>query len=97
MKLHLVDADAEVASALQAAFTPFPEVQVCHGDLLSVAEHCVVSPANSYGFMDGGIDRELLSFFGPPLQQRVQEAIAERPEGFLPVGARFVEIRTGHP
>ena len=95
MNLHLVDADAEVASALQVAFTPFPEVQVGLGDLLSVAEHCVVSPANSYGFMDGGFDRELLSFFGPQVQGRVQDAIAQRAEGFLPVGASLL-VRTGH-
>ena len=95
MKLHLVDADAAVAAALQAAFAPFPEVDVGHGDLLSVAEHCVVPPANSYGFMDGGFDRELLSFFGPQVQGRVQDAIAQRPEGLLPVGASLL-VRTGH-
>lgn len=95
MKLHLIDSDSEVAAALQTAFSRFPEVEVRHGDLLAVAEHCVVSPANSYGFMDGGFDRDLASFFGPQIERRVQEAVAQRPEGFLPVGASVL-IHTGH-
>ena len=95
MKLHLVDTDAEVAFALQTAFAPFREVQVRHGDLLSIAEHCVVSPANSYGFMDGGFDRDLFSFFGPQEESPVEGATAQRREGYLPVGASLL-VRTGH-
>lgn len=95
LKLHLIDSDADVASALQTAFSSFSEVEVRHGDLLALAEECVVSPANSFGFMDGGFDRELYSFFGPTIESRVQDAINRRPEGHLPVGASLV-IRTGH-
>ena len=95
MKLHLVDSDSEVASALASAFSRFPEVDVQHGDLLAVAQDCVVSPANSYGFMDGGFDKDLFSFFGPQIESRVQDAVSRRPEGFLPVGASVL-IQTGH-
>jgi O-acetyl-ADP-ribose deacetylase (regulator of RNase III) len=87
MKLHFVDLNPEVVAAWRISFAPFPEVEITHTDLLSVARHCVVSPANSYGFMDGGIDRAYLSFFGDQLGIRVQEAIGWRPEGILPVGA----------
>lgn len=65
------------------------------GDLLAVAEHCAVSPANGYGFMDGGIDAAYRAFFGPEIERTVQDAIARRPEGHLPVGASLV-VRTGH-
>ena len=95
MKLHLIDSDSEVALALQAAFSPFADVDVKCGDLLASAEHCVVSPANGFGFMDGGFDRDLYSFFGPSIQSRVQDAISRRPEGHLPVGASLL-LRTGH-
>jgi O-acetyl-ADP-ribose deacetylase (regulator of RNase III) len=60
-----------------------------------VARHALVSPANSYGFMDGGIDAAYSAFFGPRVQADVQEAINRRPEGYLPVGASLA-IRTGH-
>lgn len=53
-----------------------------------MAEHCVVSPANSYGFMDGGIDAAYRSFFGLQIERTVQEAVARRPEGRLPVHLR---------
>ena len=45
--------------------------------------------------MDGGIDAEYSSFFGPQVQAAVQEAINRRPEGYLPVGASLA-VRTGH-
>ncbi len=56
MRLYLVDADEAVAFALRKAFHSVPEVVVSQADLLRVAQNTVVSPANSYGFMDGGVD-----------------------------------------
>jgi O-acetyl-ADP-ribose deacetylase (regulator of RNase III) len=90
MRLHLVDADEKVATALREAFRHYPEVAVEHGDLLAVAWNTVVSPANAYGFMDGGIDAVFRRFFGAVVEDRVRAAIGERPEGFLPIGASLV-------
>ncbi len=95
MRLYLVDADERVTLALCEAFRPFPEVTVSSGDLLAVAQNAVVSPANAFGFMDGGIDAAFHSFFGPTIEGRVCEAIGRRPEGHLPVGASLV-VRTGN-
>lgn len=95
MRLHLVDLNPEVVAAWQEAFRSFPDVTVRQGDLLTLAENAVVSPANSFGFMDGGIDRAFVAFFGSQLQVRVQDAIARRPEGYLPVGASLV-VQTSH-
>ena len=96
MKLHLVDKDPDVVAALVAEFSAWPEVSVQCGNLLECAEHCVVSPANSQGFMDGGIDRAFVEFFGHEIQRRVSEAISHRPEGHLPIGASLV-VKTGSP
>jgi O-acetyl-ADP-ribose deacetylase (regulator of RNase III) len=95
MNLHLVDFNGCVVNAWANAFAPFPEVSIQQGDLLAVAMHCVVSPANSYGFMDGGIDAAYRTFFGAQIEKKVQEAVTRRPEGHLPVGASLV-VRTGH-
>jgi hypothetical protein len=54
LKLHLVDSNPFVVSAWSAAFESFPEVTIHCGEMLLVAHNAVVSPANSYGFMDGG-------------------------------------------
>ena len=45
--------------------------------------------------MDGGIDAAYRAFFGPQIERAVQDAIARRPEGHLPVGASLA-VRTGH-
>jgi O-acetyl-ADP-ribose deacetylase (regulator of RNase III) len=90
LRLFLVDANPDVAVALRSAFQTFPEVTVSHANLLSVAHNAVVSPANSSGFMDGGIDAAFCRFFGVGLERRVRDAIDLRPEGRLPVGASLI-------
>jgi O-acetyl-ADP-ribose deacetylase (regulator of RNase III) len=95
MRLYLVDADEAVAFALREAFHSFPEVVVSRADLLRVARNTVVSPANSDGFMDGGVDAAFRGFFGAAVEVQVREAIGRRPEGYLPIGASVV-VRTGN-
>ena len=96
MRLFLVDTSHDLVEAWRSAFASFPEVVVSHGDLLSVAVGTVVSPANSAGFMDGGIDAAYLNFFGASIQSRVLDAIHARPNQTLPVGSSLV-VATGHP
>jgi O-acetyl-ADP-ribose deacetylase (regulator of RNase III) len=95
MRLHFVDTNQAVVDALASAFAIHADVEVRCADMLSVATHCVISPANSYGFMDGGIDADYCRFFGPSIQNTVQEAILRRPEGLLPVGAALA-VSTNH-
>jgi O-acetyl-ADP-ribose deacetylase (regulator of RNase III) len=95
VNLHLVDLDADVVEAWREAFAPFPEVAVRRGNLIAMAVHCAVSPANSHGFMDGGIDDAYRHLFGRSIELRVQDAIAALPEALLPVGASLL-LRTGH-
>lgn len=95
MNLHLIDFSGHLVKAWGEAFVAFPEVTIQRGDLLAVAKNCVVSPANSYGFMDGGIDADYCMFFGYEIQRKVQEAVIRRPEGHLPAGASLV-VCTGH-
>ena len=90
MNLHLVDINLTVVEAWRSAFRQYPEVSIQQENILAVAEGTIVSPANSYGFMDGGIDAVYLKFFGLRIQSAVQEAIARRPNGMLPVGACIV-------
>jgi O-acetyl-ADP-ribose deacetylase (regulator of RNase III) len=45
-----------------------------------------VSPANSFGIMDGGIDRAIRDHFGNNLDLRVQSFIESHFHGEMPVG-----------
>ncbi len=82
--------------AIQADGSDLPKVSVIHGDILNLTlpPDALVSPANSFGFMDGGIDLVYTKRFGPQLQEDVQAAIAMQPFGELLVGdALDVPIR----
>ena len=96
MNLHLIDDNADVANALTVAFKSHKEVNVATGDLLGLAKNCVVSPANSQGFMDGGIDRAFVSFFGAEIELKVREAVGRVSGGRILVGSSIV-VSTGHP
>lgn len=95
MNLYLIDTNQSLVDAWSDAFSDL-DVHVSCGNLLETAVGTIVSPANSSGFMDGGIDAAYLDFFGGFIQHRVRNAIARRPDGLLPVGASLV-IETGHP
>ena len=93
--LIFCDIDTDVITALKNHFSSVKAVGFKVGNLLESASNVVISPANSYGFMDGGIDNDYASFFGDGVQTKVLEKVRSRPEGFLPVGASQL-IETGH-
>jgi O-acetyl-ADP-ribose deacetylase (regulator of RNase III) len=75
----------------------YPEVDVFHGRFEQVATYdCLVSPANSFGLMDGGVDLAISQFFGPALQARVQHIVLTQYTGEQPVGTSFL-VETHHP
>jgi O-acetyl-ADP-ribose deacetylase (regulator of RNase III) len=94
VKLFLVDTNEELVRCWQQAFSAFSEVEIYCEDILEVAQNCIVSPGNSYGFMDGGIDLAYYNYFGSQIQIEVQQAITYRSAGFLPVGASIL-VTTG--
>ncbi|ABK44497.1 Appr-1-p processing domain protein [Magnetococcus marinus MC-1] len=94
-EIIFVDQNDDVIRSLWHVFGGWSGISFFSGDLLSVASNTVVSPANSYGYMDGGIDAEYVNFFGQGLQTKVQEGISRREEGFLPVGAAMF-VKTGN-
>jgi len=60
---------------------------VVEGDYFSRPAAAMVSAANSFGFMDGGLDAAIRDVLGFAVQQRAQRVIVERHHGELPVGA----------
>ncbi|CAN0371177.1 unnamed protein product, partial [Ectocarpus sp. 4 AP-2014] len=60
------------------------------GEVLEVRADAVISPANSCGFMDGGIDLVYSQRFGWGLQRDLQKAICTYWDGELPVGAALI-------
>lgn len=86
MRWLLVYRDPTLGRAWHEHFADLTDVEIVAGDITAVACDAVVSPANSFGFMDGGLDHALSERFGWSLQSQVQAAITRRPIGELLVG-----------
>jgi hypothetical protein len=56
MKLILAAAQQTLARAWEMEFREVRGVEIHRGSISEVAADALVSPANSFGFMDGGID-----------------------------------------
>jgi len=95
MKIVLAATENRLADAWEAAFAGLEFVSVHRGSIFDVACDAVVSPANSFGFMDGGIDLAYSHFFGWDLQDRLQQLLRRDHAGELPVGAAVV-VPTQH-
>ncbi|XP_076467305.1 uncharacterized protein LOC143298335 [Babylonia areolata] len=67
-------------------------VEISHGDIFkhAPAADAIVSPANSFGFMDGGIDMVYSLHFGWQMMKRLQEEINRQKDGELLVGDALI-------
>jgi O-acetyl-ADP-ribose deacetylase (regulator of RNase III) len=87
--------DSTMAAEWRAAFKSADAVHVIEEDILSGGADAIVSPANSFGYMDGGIDLAYLRFFGEEIQVTLQQRILTKFFGELVVGQATI-ISTGH-
>ncbi len=91
-KLYLIDQSARLVNEWKNAFSVFPGVEVLGGDYFQRQADAIVSPANSFGIMDGGVDLAIRDQLGYMVQNQLQKVIIERHHGELPVGcAEIIE------
>lgn len=90
----LAAVDEPLAAAWERYCGDAEGVQVYRGSILDVPCDAVVSPANSFGFMDGGIDALYMAYFGNTIQFLVRRAISDRHHGELLVGSADI-VATG--
>lgn len=94
MRWKLVYRKDVLGIAWREYFGAAQDVECVEGDICQVACDALVSPANSFGFMDGGLDLAISRRFGWGLQERLQSLIATRPAKELLVGEALV-LETG--
>jgi O-acetyl-ADP-ribose deacetylase (regulator of RNase III) len=85
-KIYLVDRTAALVAAWSEAFEGFSNVSCTCGDYFSIEADAMLSPANSFGIMDGGLDLAIRDALGFQVQEVAQRAIIERHHGELHVG-----------
>jgi O-acetyl-ADP-ribose deacetylase (regulator of RNase III) len=83
LRLSLDDLSPRTAEVLADAFADADDVEVVEGN-------GVVSPANSFGDIGGGIDKAIDDFHQGQAKRAVMAAIAQQFLGELPVGAALV-------
>jgi O-acetyl-ADP-ribose deacetylase (regulator of RNase III) len=78
-----------LAEAWETAADGRREVHTHRGSTLDAAAEAVVSPANSFGWMRGGIDALYAHMF-PSIEQHVRSAVLAYHGGELPVGQAVI-------
>lgn len=96
IKLILSAPVPAMAAAFEHSFQNTENVEIIQGPFDTITQFdCMVSAANSFGLMDGGVDAAITAYFGSQLQERVQQNIIREYLGEQPVGSAFV-IETGN-
>ncbi len=96
LQIRLTAIDEPLYQSWQRWCGDLPFVEVHQDSIFNGSADAIISPANSFGFMDGGIDRLYLERFGQSLQDRVQNQIREDHGGELLVGAATI-VKTEDP
>lgn len=95
MKIILSAIDPKLIDAWKDFFATENNMTISEGDITKIKCDAIVSPANSFGFMDGGLDHALSERFGWDLEKRLQKMIKDLPEGELLVGQALL-LETGN-
>ena len=91
MKIYLLDINKKMTDAWGKYFHPLRDIEIVNEDFATFMDkypniEAVVSPANSFGLMDGGYDKAITDYFGEGFMKNVQETILRDWFGEQPVG-----------
>lgn len=89
-KLIVSAINEELYNEFVKAFDGFEEVEVVFKRFEDTDFDCVVSAANSFGLMDGGVDQCITDYFGVQMMHRVQNRIIQEYAGEQPVGTSII-------
>lgn len=98
VEITLVDVNPKMVAAWRHSFEENPEVTILAGSMLDHNVDAWVTPTNSRGSMDGGLDAVIKKSLGAQVEARVQAEIKKLHGGLLPVGhATCVQSGSGKP
>lgn len=95
LQIYIVAINNDDYLIFKNVFRMFKNVNVVNTDFVSFMNkypevECIVSPANSYGCMDGGYDAAISDYLGWDFQNQVQQYIKEHFYGEQLVGTSFI-------
>lgn len=93
-KLILIDLNTDMTMCWRKYFVATPNVEIIDGDITKIDADAFISPANSFGYMNGGVDQAYLNRWGQQLEDRLRKHIAQLGTGGeLHIGRSFA-LRT---
>ena len=100
--VYLLAMQPELASAFAQAFSDAEDVKIAREDFASFMDGHpevtgIVSPANSFGLLTGGLDKALRDYFGKELQDAVRECIKNEWFGEQTLGTSMAVDIPGAP
>ncbi|MEG4420242.1 macro domain-containing protein [Microcoleus sp. LAD1_D5] len=95
MQIVLATLDDGLVRAWESTCGSMENVKIHRGSIFDVKCDAIVSPGNSFGFMDDGLDLEISEYFGGQVLERLQKLIQDRHHGELLVGMAEV-LDTDH-
>lgn len=95
MHFYFIDTNKEVTDAWEKVFAGIEAVTIRHASIFDHPCDALVSPANSFGYMNGGIDFAISKNLGWHIEKRLQKVIREKYFGELLVGQAEI-VETDH-
>lgn len=86
MKFYLVDINSKLTDAWSKVFEGVDNVEVKNQSIFDLSCDVIISPANSFGFMNGGIDFAISKNLGWHIEKKLQKKLREDYFGELLVG-----------
>jgi len=89
-KIYLIDSKQALCNRWEQVFSDYSEVEVITGDYFQQSADAIVSPANSFGIMDGGLDLAIRNELGFQVETDIQKVILNKYYGEMSIGAAEV-------
>jgi O-acetyl-ADP-ribose deacetylase (regulator of RNase III) len=90
LRIVLRAIDYGLVHAWEQSFRGVAQVEASQGSILTRRADAIVSPANSFGYMDGGLDLVYSQHFGWDVEGRVRRRLLAEYDGELPVGQALI-------
>ena len=92
MKIYLLDIDSSMTDEWEKAFNDIENIEVVNDNFKHFMDthndvDGIVSPANSFGLMDGGYDKAIIDYLGRNAQTNVFTILNIIFDGYQPIGS----------
>jgi O-acetyl-ADP-ribose deacetylase (regulator of RNase III) len=94
LTFYLRDLNPEVVKAFNQFFSRGGRVEISEGDVMDLDTTAIITPANSFGIMEGGLGDCLNKISQGKLENRIRKMIQDKHAGEMPVGQAEI-IKSG--